>query len=93
MGRGSGVETHGWQSFQPTHTHHINTHTQTVLRLCRLSLESWLPEVKHTHTHTRSAVSTVVKSHCSKEPEMFDQHYERTAQASGRPARAAICSH
>ena len=88
---------------QHTHTHRINmhththTHTQAVQRLCRLSLGSWLAEVKrahtHTHTHTRSVVSTVVKSHCSKEPETFDQHYERTEQASGRPARAAICCH
>ncbi len=78
---------------QDTHTHHINTCAHTNGAVLVSSVIRELAGGSETHTHTQSVVSAVVKSHCSKEPGMFDQHYERTAQASGRPARAAICSH
>lgn len=75
------------------HTPYKHTHIQLVQCLRRLSLENRLAEVKHTHIHTRAlfVVSAAVKSHCSKESDMFDQRYKAAAKASGGAARAAIC--
>lgn len=77
---------------QHTHTPYKHAHTHKRAALVSSVIRE-LAGGSETHTHIQSVVSRVVKSHCSKEPGMFDQYYERTEQASGRPANAAICSH
>lgn len=86
----------GGRSLANSHTPYKHALTQTHKHVALLS--SVIKDLArgsetHTHTHTRCVVSRVVKSHCSKQSVVFDQHYERTAQASGRPAKAAICAH
>lgn len=71
-------KTHGWQSFQPTHTSRINMRRQMVQDLRRLSLASRLAEVEH--ARARSVVRTVVKSHRSKGADTFDQLCQGTAR-------------